>query len=197
VSWVSATDSYGRIFGFPDRSPYFFLQAAPQLHWVGPVPDPGLEPGPLDLWPGTLTTRPQRRRRHVTVTRKEILRGTVHSKARAGSHQSRIIFKRVLFARACLNRVISPRPLQHVRFSTNKLYHHIKTTNKCLLFLSLPRGDYRWQHCKSLWMDLLCRGFYGLPLPIYTSVVSICTTCSNIRNAPHYRHEVHLAVNKD
>jgi hypothetical protein len=37
---------------------------------VDPVPDPlllrksgsaGIEPRPLDLWPGTLTTRPQRR----------------------------------------------------------------------------------------------------------------------------------------
>jgi hypothetical protein len=60
-------------FGFLDRSRYF-LDIAPQLSsrgWVYPVPDPlflrqnlvapGIEPGPLDLYPGTLTTRPQRR----------------------------------------------------------------------------------------------------------------------------------------
>jgi hypothetical protein len=28
---VSATDAYGRILGFPDRSRYFFFQVAPQL----------------------------------------------------------------------------------------------------------------------------------------------------------------------
>jgi hypothetical protein len=40
---VIATDSYGRILGFIDRSRYFFFQAAPQLYsrgWVDPVPDP-------------------------------------------------------------------------------------------------------------------------------------------------------------
>jgi hypothetical protein len=40
---VSATDPYGRILGFLDRSRYFFFQAAPQLYsrgWVDPVPDP-------------------------------------------------------------------------------------------------------------------------------------------------------------
>jgi hypothetical protein len=40
---VSVTDPYGRIFGFLDRSFYFFFQAAPQLYsrgWVDPVPDP-------------------------------------------------------------------------------------------------------------------------------------------------------------
>jgi hypothetical protein len=40
---VSATDPYGRILGFLDRSRYFFFQVAPQLYsrgWVGPVPDP-------------------------------------------------------------------------------------------------------------------------------------------------------------
>jgi hypothetical protein len=70
---VSATDPHCRIVGFLDRSRYFFFQVAPQLYsrgWVDPVPDPlllrksgsaGFEPGPLDLKPGTLTTRPQRR----------------------------------------------------------------------------------------------------------------------------------------
>jgi hypothetical protein len=28
---------------------------------------PGIEPGPLDLWAGTLTTRPQRRSREQTT----------------------------------------------------------------------------------------------------------------------------------
>jgi hypothetical protein len=40
---VSATDPYGRIVGFLDRSCYFFYQVAPQLYsrgWVDPVPDP-------------------------------------------------------------------------------------------------------------------------------------------------------------
>jgi hypothetical protein len=39
---VSATDPYGRVFGFLDRSRYLF-QVAPQLYsrgWVDPVPDP-------------------------------------------------------------------------------------------------------------------------------------------------------------
>jgi hypothetical protein len=42
-TWVSVTGSYCRILGFPDRSRYFFFQAAPQLYsrgWVDPVPDP-------------------------------------------------------------------------------------------------------------------------------------------------------------
>jgi hypothetical protein len=66
---VSATDPYGRILGFIDSSRYFFFQVAPQLYsrgWVDPVPGPpllrnsgsaGNEPGPLDLKPGTLTTK--------------------------------------------------------------------------------------------------------------------------------------------
>jgi hypothetical protein len=40
---VYLTDPYGRIFGFLDRSRYFFLQAAAQLYSRGrvdPVPDP-------------------------------------------------------------------------------------------------------------------------------------------------------------
>jgi hypothetical protein len=61
-------------FGFRDRSRYF-LEIAPQLSsrgWVYSVPDPlllrkknlvapGFEPGSLDKYPGTLTTRPHRR----------------------------------------------------------------------------------------------------------------------------------------
>jgi hypothetical protein len=70
---VSVTDPYVRILGFLDRSRHYFFQVAPQLYsrgWVDPVPDPvllrksgsaGIEPGPLDLQPGTLTTRSQRR----------------------------------------------------------------------------------------------------------------------------------------
>jgi hypothetical protein len=43
---VSATDPSGRIFGFLDRSRYYFFQVAPQFYsrysrgWVDPVPDP-------------------------------------------------------------------------------------------------------------------------------------------------------------
>jgi hypothetical protein len=70
---IGVTDPYGRILGFLDRSRYFFFQVTPQLYsrgWVDPVPDrllvrksgsAGIEPGPLDLYPATLTTRPQRR----------------------------------------------------------------------------------------------------------------------------------------
>jgi hypothetical protein len=40
---VSVTVPHGRIFGFLDRSRYFFFQVAPELYswgWVDPVPDP-------------------------------------------------------------------------------------------------------------------------------------------------------------
>jgi hypothetical protein len=40
---VSVMDPSGRIFGFLDRSRYFFLEVAPQLYsggWVDPVPGP-------------------------------------------------------------------------------------------------------------------------------------------------------------
>jgi hypothetical protein len=40
---VSVTDTYGRYFGFLDRSRYFFFQVALQLYsrgWVDHVPDP-------------------------------------------------------------------------------------------------------------------------------------------------------------
>jgi hypothetical protein len=66
---------------FSRQEPLLFYQVAPQLYsrgWVDPVPDPllisflffsppenlvvpGIELGPPDLWPRTLTTRPQRR----------------------------------------------------------------------------------------------------------------------------------------
>jgi hypothetical protein len=58
---------------FSRQEPLLFFQVAPQLYprgWVDPVPDPlfirilvasGIEPGPLDLKPGVMTTRPQRR----------------------------------------------------------------------------------------------------------------------------------------
>jgi hypothetical protein len=61
-----------RNLGFLDRCRYFFYQVAPQLYsrgWVDPVLGPllfflvvpGIEPGPPDLLPRTLTTRPQSR----------------------------------------------------------------------------------------------------------------------------------------
>jgi hypothetical protein len=57
---------------FSRQEPLLFYQVAPRLYsrgWVDPVPDPllfflvvpGIEPGPPDLKPRTLTTRPQRR----------------------------------------------------------------------------------------------------------------------------------------
>jgi hypothetical protein len=69
---VSAMDPHSCILCFLDRSRYFCFQVAPQLYsrgYVVPVPDPllhrksgpGVEPWPLDLQPGTLITRPQRR----------------------------------------------------------------------------------------------------------------------------------------
>jgi hypothetical protein len=68
---VNVTDFNGSILGSLHRNRYFFFQVAPQLHswdWVDPVPDALLfrKSGSagnrtLDLWPGTLSTRPQRR----------------------------------------------------------------------------------------------------------------------------------------
>jgi hypothetical protein len=77
---VSTTDPYGSNFVFLDRNRYFFFQIVPQLYsggWVDPVPDPlllrnlvapGIEHGLLDLQPGTLTTRPQRRSTFFYIT---------------------------------------------------------------------------------------------------------------------------------
>jgi hypothetical protein len=71
---VSTTDPYGRILDFLDRSPYFLFQAdlncTYEAEWTpfqthyssGNLVAPGIEPGPLDLQPGTLTTRLQKRR---------------------------------------------------------------------------------------------------------------------------------------
>jgi hypothetical protein len=65
---VSATDPYGSILGFLDRSRYFFFQAALsctheaewtpiQTHYFSEnLVAPGTERGPLDLYPGTLTS---------------------------------------------------------------------------------------------------------------------------------------------
>jgi hypothetical protein len=67
---VSVTDPYGRILGFIDWSRYFLFQAAPQLYsraeWTPSqthyfsenLRALGIEPGPLDLYPGILTSRP-------------------------------------------------------------------------------------------------------------------------------------------
>jgi hypothetical protein len=68
---ISVTDPHGRFLDFLDRSCYFFYQVAPQLyyeagwtpfqtHYISENLVPGIEPGSLDLLPGTLTTRPQR-----------------------------------------------------------------------------------------------------------------------------------------
>jgi hypothetical protein len=69
--------SYSR---FSRQEPLLFYQVSPQLYsrgWVDSVPDPLLfflvvpwiEPGPPDLYPRTLTTRPQRRTfsRHLLI----------------------------------------------------------------------------------------------------------------------------------
>jgi hypothetical protein len=70
---VSVTDPSGRFLGFLDRSRYSFFQVAhsctQEAEWTPfqtvyfseNLVAPGIEPGPVDLWPGTLTTRPQRR----------------------------------------------------------------------------------------------------------------------------------------
>jgi hypothetical protein len=70
---VSLTDPYGRNLGFLGRSRYFFFQISPQLYYKAEwtpfqthcfsenLIAPGIEPGPLNLLSGILTTRPQRR----------------------------------------------------------------------------------------------------------------------------------------
>jgi hypothetical protein len=68
---VSVTDPYGRILGFLDRSRYFsiILSCTHEAEWTPFqihyffffLVVPGIEPGSPDLYPRTLTTRPQRR----------------------------------------------------------------------------------------------------------------------------------------
>jgi hypothetical protein len=68
---VSVNDPYGRILGFLDKSRYIsskkLLNCTHEAEWT-PFQNhyfflvvPGIEPGPPDLWPRILTTRPQRR----------------------------------------------------------------------------------------------------------------------------------------
>jgi hypothetical protein len=70
---VSVTDPYCRILGFLARSRYLFLSCNSSIlltrlsgprsrtHYLSEnLVAQGIEPGPLDLWPGTLTTRPLR-----------------------------------------------------------------------------------------------------------------------------------------
>jgi hypothetical protein len=65
---VSVTDPYGRILGFLDRSLYFFLPSSSSIvltrlscprsrpfYFSENLAAPGIEAGPLDLKPGTLT----------------------------------------------------------------------------------------------------------------------------------------------
>jgi hypothetical protein len=71
---------YGRMLGFLNRSRYYFFQVAPQLYSRGRVDQfqahyfsenlvaSGIQPGPLDLQPGTLTTRPQGRSTFFYIT---------------------------------------------------------------------------------------------------------------------------------
>jgi hypothetical protein len=81
---VSVDGSLRPYSRFSRQEPLLFYQVAPQLYsrgWVDPVPDlllfflvvPGIEPGPPDLWPRSLTTRPQRRS-HI-CTKEQILAG--------------------------------------------------------------------------------------------------------------------------
>jgi hypothetical protein len=61
---VSATDPHGRILRFLHQSRYYFFEVAHEAEWTpfqthyfsGNLVSPGIEPGPLDLKPGTLTT---------------------------------------------------------------------------------------------------------------------------------------------
>jgi hypothetical protein len=69
---VSAADPYGRNLGFLDRSRYFsfkqLLSCTQEAEWAAFQTNyfsenlllPGIEPGLLDLYPGTLANRPQR-----------------------------------------------------------------------------------------------------------------------------------------
>jgi hypothetical protein len=77
-AWRIPTAVYSR---FSRQEPLFFYQVAPQLYsrgWVDLVPDPllfflvvpGIEPGPPDLLPRTLTTRPQRKSHSLQTVRK-------------------------------------------------------------------------------------------------------------------------------
>jgi hypothetical protein len=69
---------------FSRQEPLLFYQVAPQLYsrgWVDPVPYPlfflvvpRIEPGPPDLYPRTLTTRPQRRSGEIPRERKSVMR---------------------------------------------------------------------------------------------------------------------------
>jgi hypothetical protein len=74
---VSVKDPYGRILGFVDRTATFLsssssvvltrlsgLRSRPTTFFMVVA---GIEPGPTDLYPGTLTTRPQRRSK-LTLT---------------------------------------------------------------------------------------------------------------------------------
>jgi hypothetical protein len=68
---VNVMNPYALYSRFSRQEQKLFYQVAPQLYsrgWVDPVPDPllfllvpGIEPGPPNLQPRTLTTRPQRR----------------------------------------------------------------------------------------------------------------------------------------
>jgi hypothetical protein len=77
---VSEPDPYGGILGFLDRSRYFFLPSSSssvltrewtpfQTHYFSEnLVAPVIEPGPLDLQPGTLTTRSQERSTFFYIT---------------------------------------------------------------------------------------------------------------------------------
>jgi hypothetical protein len=66
---VSSTDPYSSVHGFLDQSCYFYFKAAPhEAEWTqfqtqyfsNNLVAPGVDPGPLDLQPGTQITKPKR-----------------------------------------------------------------------------------------------------------------------------------------
>jgi hypothetical protein len=84
---------YGRNRNFLDRSRYILFHVAPQIYeaeWTSfqthyflkNLVAQEIEPGPLDLLPGTLATRPQRRSGTAHVDIKIILFSCHHNMAR-------------------------------------------------------------------------------------------------------------------
>jgi hypothetical protein len=76
---INVTDPYGRIIGSLDRNRYFsineLLNCTHEAEWTPfqirnfteYLVAPGIEPEPLDLYPETLATRPQRRSGKVYI----------------------------------------------------------------------------------------------------------------------------------
>jgi hypothetical protein len=85
---VSVTYPYGRILGFLVRGLYFFFICIHEAEWnpyqtnyfSENLVTPGIESGPLDMKPGTLTARPQRRSTffYITYTFRSYLTGSTY-----------------------------------------------------------------------------------------------------------------------